>query len=43
MLTYSPIALYALVAKARWKPIKHTISVDVAEYAEASSVERPTA
>lgn len=43
MLTYIPIALYALVAKARWKPIKHTISVDVAEYAEASSVERPTA
>lgn len=34
MLTYIPIALVALVKKATWKPIKHTISVDVADYAE---------
>ncbi len=43
MLTYIPIALYALVAKAKWKPIKHSISVDVAEYAEAKTFERPAA
>lgn len=43
MLTYIPIALYALVSKAKWKPIKHTISVDVAEYAEAGQMERPAA
>jgi cellulose synthase/poly-beta-1,6-N-acetylglucosamine synthase-like glycosyltransferase len=29
MLTYIPIALVALVKKAEWKPIAHTISVDV--------------
>ena len=29
MLTYIPIALVALVKRAEWKPIKHTISVDV--------------
>ncbi len=29
MLTYVPIALVALVKKAEWKPIAHTISVDV--------------
>lgn len=34
MLTYIPIALVALVKKATWKPIKHSISVDVAEYSE---------
>ncbi len=34
MLTYIPIALVALVKKATWKPIKHTISVDVSEYSE---------
>jgi hypothetical protein len=29
MLTYIPIALVALVKRAEWKPIAHTISVDV--------------
>lgn len=38
MLTYIPIALVALVKKATWKPIAHTISVDVAEFAEAAEV-----
>lgn len=32
--TYIPIALVALVKKTTWKPIKHTISVDVAEFSE---------
>lgn len=36
MLTYIPIALVALVKKATWKPIAHTISVDVSEFAEAA-------
>ncbi|MCI9129366.1 MAG: glycosyltransferase family 2 protein [Eggerthellaceae bacterium] len=40
MLTYIPIALVALVKKTTWKPIKHTISVDVADYAEAPKMER---
>ena len=31
MMTYIPIALVALVKKCNWKPIKHSISVDVAE------------
>ena len=35
--TYIPIALVALVKKATWKPIKHSISVDVAEFSEAAS------
>lgn len=39
MLTYIPIALVALVKKATWKPIKHTISVDVSDFSEASSLE----
>ena len=34
-LTYIPIALVALVKKASWKPIKHTISVDVEEMSNA--------
>ena len=38
MLTYIPIALIALVKKAAWKPIKHSISVDVAEFSEAEGV-----
>lgn len=38
MLTYIPIALVALVKKATWKPIAHTISVDVSEFAEAGDV-----
>ena len=36
MLTYIPIALVALVKKASWKPIKHTISVDVEEMSTQS-------
>ena len=35
MLTYIPIALIALVKKVEWKPISHTISVDVKEYSDA--------
>lgn len=38
MLTYIPIALIALVKKAAWKPIRHSISVDVAEFSEAEGV-----
>ncbi len=34
--TYIPIALVALVKKASWKPIKHSISVDVSEYADTA-------
>lgn len=34
MLTYIPIALVALVKKCGWKPITHSISVDVAEFSE---------
>lgn len=37
MLTYIPIALIALVKKASWKPIKHTISVDVEEMSAKAS------
>lgn len=37
MLTYIPIALVALVKKASWKPIQHSISVDVQEFAQANS------
>lgn len=32
MLTYVPIALVALVKKGEWKPIKHTISADIAGF-----------
>ncbi len=38
MLTYIPIALVALVGKASWKPIKHSITVDVAEYSTSSAI-----
>ena len=37
MLTYVPIALVALVMKCNWKPIKHSINVDVQEFAESES------
>lgn len=37
MLTYVPIALVALVKKCNWKPIKHSINVDVQEFAECES------
>ena len=33
MITYVPIALAALVGKAEWKPIRHTISVSAADFA----------
>lgn len=36
MLTYIPIAIVALFKKASWKPIKHSISVDVNEFATAT-------
>lgn len=35
MLTYIPIALVALFKKCQWTPISHTVSVDVAEFADA--------
>lgn len=34
MLTYVPIALAALVKKCTWKPIRHSISVDVREFSD---------
>ena len=37
MITYIPIALVALVKKASWKPIQHSISVDVQEFAQANA------
>lgn len=37
MITYIPIALVALVKKCQWKPIEHTISVDVSEFSNAQS------
>lgn len=40
MLTYIPIGLVALFKKASWKPIKHSISVDVHEFSEAASTEK---
>lgn len=36
MATYIPIALIALVKKAEWKPIKHSISVDVSEFSKVA-------
>lgn len=35
MMTYIPIALVALFKKCQWKPIAHTVSVDVGEFADA--------
>ena len=35
MLTYIPIALVALVKKAEWKPIKHTIAVSAEDISAA--------
>ena len=40
MLTYIPIALVALFKKAAWKPIQHSISVDVAEFSDAANSKR---
>lgn len=43
MLTYIPIAIVALFKKCTWKPIAHTISVDVNEYAETEMVSNKVA
>ncbi len=40
MITYIPIAIAALFMKPEWKPIKHTISVNVSEYATAQAPRR---
>ncbi|WP_165246715.1 glycosyltransferase family 2 protein [Adlercreutzia sp. ZJ141] len=37
MLTYIPIAFVALFKRAEWKPIRHSISVDVSEYSTTAS------
>lgn len=37
MLTYIPIALVALFRNTQWKPIKHSIDVDVQDITEKSS------
>ena len=39
MITYIPIALWALVRPATWKPIKHTISVDASKFSELAGSE----
>lgn len=39
MMTYIPIAISALFKKAAWKPIQHSVSVDVSEYATAQKAE----
>ena len=43
MLTYVPIALVALVKKCNWKPIKHSINVDVKEFSESDARSRERA
>ncbi|MEG1397663.1 MAG: glycosyltransferase family 2 protein [Raoultibacter sp.] len=40
MLTYIPIALVALVKKAKWKPIQHSITVNVEEFSGANAAEK---
>ena len=35
MMTYIPIALVAVFKKCQWKPIAHSISVDVGEFSDA--------
>lgn len=42
MMTYIPIAIVALFKKADWKPIRHSISVDVREYATVQKSENLT-
>lgn len=42
MLTYIPIALVALVKKAEWKPIKHTIAMNVDDFNEIPSKNKET-
>ncbi len=39
MLTYIPIALVALVKKAEWKPIKHTIAMSAEDFGESTASE----
>ena len=41
MATYIPIALAALVGKAEWKPIRHSVTVSVSEFA-ATPLEKPS-
>ncbi|NGM18168.1 glycosyltransferase [Eggerthellaceae bacterium zg-893] len=43
MLTYIPIALVALVKKCDWKPIRHSISMDVTELAPTKKREEVSA
>ena len=40
MLTYIPIAIVALFRKCEWKPIQHSISVDVSEFSNAACQEQ---
>lgn len=40
MLTYIPIALAALVKRCEWTPIRHDISVDVAEFSGAETTHK---
>ena len=40
MLTYIPIALVALVKKCKWRPIQHSISVDVTEFSDAAAAQK---
>jgi glucan phosphoethanolaminetransferase (alkaline phosphatase superfamily) len=39
MITYIPIAIAALFMKPEWKPIKHSITVNVSEYATVQGKE----
>ena len=39
MLTYIPIALVALVRKAEWKPISHTIAMTVDDFSDGDAKE----
>jgi len=39
MLTYIPIALVALVKKAEWKPIKHSIVMSAEDFGEVKSAD----
>ncbi len=41
MITYIPIALVALVRKCQWKPIRHSVSVDVSEFAHVQDSSHP--
>lgn len=41
MITYVPIALAALVGKAEWKPIRHTVTVHVPDFVNTSEAKEP--